>query len=318
MSTLNEGQKAALENLMAQLELPEHEVNLLFQKAIDGRYWRTLFPGLGVTAQQSFNHLEDVALSSAEETSALTHLEKHGYFQMPAFIAPSVVIQMCDSIETLRSMGWPAIFSFVYDEFWATLRTSSIVRFLSRKLGAGYSQTAAIWTYYVDPGTRSSGWGPHVDSRNDEERLTVWIPLTDATVANGCIYVIPQDRVPSRLPASYFDWTSVSRQDLEFLLHSTTPLPAALGSVLGWNNSVIHWGGRTSDVRARPRISIAGEFLPEGATPRSWEQPVFDRHIPEFPLRMRVIGQAILDYEKFEPMLRKYRNLATKLIAWAN
>jgi Phytanoyl-CoA dioxygenase (PhyH) len=308
--------KAAIEELLTQSMMPEDEVSVLFQKAVDREYWRILSPSMGLKAQQSLDKLEDAPLSSEQETLALAHLERHGYFRMPTFIARAAVARMCSSVETLRSAGWPAVFSYVYDEFWAVLRTPSVVHFLSRKYGAGYLQTAGVWTYRVDPRTRSYGWSPHVDSRNNPERLTVWIPLSDATIGNGCIYVIPQDCVPSALPASYSDWRSVSRRELEVLLHNVTPLPAAPGSVLGWNHRLIHWGGRAMESAACPRISIAAEFLPQGTRPESWEIPVFDSTLPDFAVRLRVISQAILAYEKFELAMRRFHDLATKLIEW--
>jgi hypothetical protein len=132
------------------------------------------------------------------------------------------------------------------------------------------------------------------------------------------MYVIPQDRVPPTLPASYLDWTSISTLELKTLLHNVTPLPAARGSVLGWNHRLIHWGGRATELADCPRISIAAEFLHEGTSPRGAELPVFDTNLPDFPVRLRVVGQAILAYEKFEPGMRRYRSLATKLIEWSS
>jgi hypothetical protein len=312
----NEQIKETIEKLRAQLVIPGHEVEDLFQKAIDVEYWQRFFPAMGVLELQSFDHLESVALSSEDEIGALVHLAKHGYFQTPPLTASDVIARMCTSVEALRSAGWPAVFSYVYDEFWAAFRTPSMVRLLSRYLGAGYLQTSGVWTYRVNPQQRASGWPPHVDSRN--ERLSVWIPLTDATIDNGCMYVIPQDSVPPGLPLCYLDWTSVSAQELKTLLHNVTPLPAAVGSVLGWNNRLIHWGGRATEPAACPRISIAAEFLHARAKPHRAELPVFDANLPDFPVRLRVIGQAILAYEKFEPLMWRYRGLATKLIEWAS
>jgi hypothetical protein len=130
------------------------------------------------------------------------------------------------------------------------------------------------------------------------------------------MYVIPQDSIPKALPTSYLDWTSVSRQELEILLHHVTPLPSSAGSVLGWNNSLVHWGGRTVQCDAYPRISIASHFLPDGTKPKSHEAPGFDENLPTFSARLRLIGQALRSYEKFEPLMRRYRGLATKLVEW--
>lgn len=273
-------------------------------------------PRDGADWGKSHLDLEGERLSSEQLAWACAHLERHGYFQIPGIISSAVVTQMHKCVETLRSSGWPPPFSFVYDEFWSILRTPSLVGLLSRKLGTGYLQTAPVWTYRVDPQARASGWSPHVDSRNDEERITVWIPLTDASPGNGCMYVIPQDRVPPALPASYSDWTAVSRDELGILLRNVTPLPATPGSVLGWNNSLIHWGGRALEPAAVPRVSIGVEFMSKGARPRSWEMPVFDLNLPDLATRLRAIGQSISHYKKFEPVMRKYCGLAAKLVEW--
>jgi Phytanoyl-CoA dioxygenase (PhyH) len=312
----NEQLKGAAEKLLARSIIPENEVHNLFQKAVDCEYWRALCPELGIMITENLDHLEGAPLSSEQASWACAHLERHGYFQLPGIIAPTVVARMYKCVETLRSSGWPPVFSFVYDEFWAIVRTPSLVKFLNRKLGTGYLQAAGVWTYRVDPQPRASGWPPHVDSRNDEERITVWIPLTNATIGNGCMYVIPQDRVPPTLPACYLDWTAVSRDELGILLRHVTPLPALAGSILGWNNSLIHWGGRALESTTFPRISIGVEFMSERARPRSWEMPVCDFKLPDFPTRLRMIGQSILYYEKLETAVRKYCRLATKLFEW--
>jgi hypothetical protein len=314
----NEQLKGAVEKLLAQSVIPENEVKNLLQKAVDCDYWRTLCPELGVMIQQDLEHLQGEPLSSEQAAWACAHLERHGYFQIPEIIAPAVVARMYKCVEILRSSGWPPVFSFVYDEFWAIPRTPSLVNFLSRKLGTGYVQANGVWTYRVDPQVRASGWSPHVDSRNDEERITLWIPLTDATIGNGCMYVIPQDRVPPALPSCYLDWTAVSRDDLGILLRNVTPLPASAGSVLGWNNGLIHWGGRALESATFPRISIGVEFMSKRAKPRSSETPVFDMQLPDFATRLRSIGQSILYYEEFETTMRKYCGLATNLVEWKN
>lgn len=307
----------AVEKLRGQVELsPEFEQQLL-QQATRIDFWKTLQPELTILDSTSLE-LEIDATPSEEERLALAHLARRGYFRLSSCIAANVIDRMASCVETLRNSGWPAVFSYVYDEFWTALRTSSIVRLLTSHLGAGYCQTSGIWTYRVDPQQNASGWAPHVDSRHDVERLSVWIPLTDATTENGCMYVIPQDCVPSALPTSMLDWTSVSAQELRTLLHNVTPLPARAGSILGWHNRLIHWGGQATDIAARPRLSIAAEFLRRDTRPRRSELPIFDNNLPGFGVRLLVIGQAILLYEKFEPGMRRYRGLATKLVEWGS
>jgi hypothetical protein len=314
----NEQLKDTAAKLLAQSCVPKDEVKKLFQKAVDFGYWRTLCPELGIMSTKSLDYLQDTPLSSEQAAWACAHLERHGYFQIPGIIVQTAVERMYKCVETLRNSGWPPVFSFMYDEFWAIERTPSVINFLNRKLGTGYVQAAGVWTYRVEPQVRASGWSPHVDSRNDEERITLWIPLTDATIGNGCMYVIPRDRVPPNLPTCYLDWTTISKDDLGILLRNVTPLPATAGSVLGWSNSLIHWGGRALESSSFPRISIGVEFMTERATPRSWEKPVYDLKLPDFATRINAIGQSLLYYDKFETAMRKYAGLAAKLRDWKN
>jgi hypothetical protein len=302
------------------MAIPQTEINDRFQKAVDSEYWRKLSPGMGIMDRQDTEHIESADLSLEKTDRALANLAKLGYFQLPAVIAPAVIARMCSSVEAVRHAGWPAVFSFVYDEFWAPLRTPSMIRLLSRQLGAGYLQTASVWTHYIDPRMGASGWHPHTDSstRRNTEFLTVWIPLTDASVGNGCMHVIAQDGIPPSLPENFQTWISVSSAELNLLLHNVIPLPAARGSVLGWNSRLIHWGGRALDSTSNPRISIAVEFLHEETSPHQIELPVFDARLPSLEARLRVIGQAIIAYRQFEPLMHKYFPLAFKLMEWGS
>ncbi len=292
-------------------------MNALLRKAVDQEYWRALCPDMSILDSYSPRRPNCAPLTSDQEAAAGKHLARHGYFQMPELTPIEVITRMHGSVEAVRAAGWPAVFTFVYDEFWSIFRTPPLAQFLNRQLGAGYVQTSPIWTYYVDPRKAASGWRPHVDSRL-AERLTLWIPLTAATIGSGCIYVIPRDKVPDSLPDRFLDWSSVSRGELRVLLQNVTPLPASPGAVLGWNHSLIHWGGPARDPRSAPRISISVEFIKEGVTPKRRETPVIDTGLPNFATRLRAIGQAILAYEKFEPAMRRYSALANEIVSSTN
>ena len=197
--------KEVAENLLSQLMISEIEAKSQFPKVTDRAYWRSLCPEMGVISPRSPADMVGTPLSAAEEARALADFAERGYFQLSTLNSPMAIARMLGAVDTVRAAGWPIVFTYVYDEFWAIFRTPSLVRFLNRLLGARYFQTAGIWTYYVDPLAHASGWPPHVDSRDNGERTSIWIPLTDANIDNGCMYVIPVDRVPPALPRSYLD-----------------------------------------------------------------------------------------------------------------
>jgi hypothetical protein len=89
--------------------------------------------------------------------------------------------------------------------------------------------------------------------------LTVWLPLTDATPLNGCVYVVPADRDPT--------YNTPDEQHLRFELSDIRALPAAAGSLLAWTQGIIHWGARTAPRQVGPRISLSSEFQRRNVAP---------------------------------------------------
>jgi hypothetical protein len=77
--------------------------------------------------------------------------------------------------------------------------------------------------------------------------LTIWIPFTDATPLNSCIYVLPLSLDPN-YPANTRALTIDRFQDIR-------ALPAKAGSVLGWNQYLLHWGSRSCSRAEQARIS---------------------------------------------------------------
>lgn len=93
--------------------------------------------------------------------------------------------RMRERIETLRAKDWPPVFAFVYDEFWHVARAPFLAHVLSQALGPGHLQLPNLWAHYVYP--NNAGWSPHVDGRYGADKVSLWIPLSDATVSNGCM-----------------------------------------------------------------------------------------------------------------------------------
>ena len=100
------------------------------------------------------------------------------------------------------------------------------------------------------------------------EILTVWIPLNNATLNNGCMYVVPREfdtdfaRTDNH-HAHMNPATEVQRglsSKIHFPLHGVRALPAPAGSLLAWYGNTIHWGSTCSRYADVPRKSIALTF----------------------------------------------------------
>jgi hypothetical protein len=292
--------------------LSHADVESYLQRALDQSYWQRLNPDLSIGEEHSAAEFEAAPLNELQTAVQMEQLHREGYFQTPPALQPDVVRRMRLAVEKLREEHWPAVFAYVYDEFWQVVRTPSLVRLISGFLGRAYRQNSLIWAYYVAPVRGAQGWHPHSDS-GDESRLTVWVPLTDATLENGCMYVIPRDRLPNDLLGSYEKLDSVTHAQLDRLLQSTKALPSPAGAYLGWNHDLIHWGSVSSG-RVEPRISVAMEFVGPDVVSRPDELPLFDPLTPPpFFERIRAIGKGLLTYGRLEPSKRKYAELGARL-----
>jgi hypothetical protein len=306
--------RQAVRQLLERTRLQPDEVATYLTNALARGYWEQLNPALSV-GEGAARLVEATPIDPRRHDELVRRVADEGYFQTePVLVAPAVE-RMRRCVEVLRREGWPPAFSFVYDEFWLAARAPSLVRLLSAVLGPGYRQIPHVWTHYVHPSRQASGWPPHVDGPGRSNRVTVWVPLTDATLENGCMYLIPRDRTPPRVAKDFARCEGVDRTELKALLHGARALPARARAALGWAFDVIHWGSPCAGP-GEPRISFSQEFIAGNVSPGEDERPLLEVHasLPTFARRLHTIGRAVVAYEPFEPLLVRFVEMARQLV----
>jgi hypothetical protein len=301
--------------LMRQLALPEAESRKRLALAADADYWRKLNPQLSVCGNATLTVEEGAPLDQDTLARVCRQLDTDGYLEVPPFIAGADVERLRRGVERLREEGWPPVFLFVYDEAWDLARLPLMRQILTHALGAGYREDTLVWCFHVAPRPGASGWAPHCDGREPSNRLTLWFALTDATLDNSCMYIVPQQGLPSSL-AVPGDVTAVHWDDISTTLRATRALPIDAGGVLGWRFHVLHWSS-VSREGSHPRISLALEFLGRDASPLPGELPLVDgaTRPASFELRLFTVGKSLGEYEKFEPWLAPFRQVGEALEA---
>jgi hypothetical protein len=294
------------------------EVAARVEMARSVAYWGRLNPSLSIGGGGCGAGLEARPLGARRREGAANQLLGDGYFQVDRLFSVAALRRMREAVEVLRRGDWPLVFAFVYDEFWLLPRVPSLVRLLSAALGAGYRQFADFWTFRVAGTPGAAGFAPHADDpslADPRSRLAVWVPLSSATLDNGCIYVAPRRRVAPEPLARYFRDEGFRPADAAALLQASRALPARPGSVLGWDYGLLHWGSACG-AAPEPRVSIGFGFLAEGSPPRSAELPLLDPHgpLPTFPQRLRMIARTIPKYQQREPSVVPYLGLAERLL----
>ncbi|MET0593184.1 MAG: phytanoyl-CoA dioxygenase family protein, partial [Polyangiaceae bacterium] len=219
-------------------------------------YWRELEPSLSIEGTSSPD-----AFTFGEIPALMEQLRFEGYVNVPGVLPEKLVAAMRNCIANLHARSIPLAFAFVYDEAWQVFQ--GLATFIEAALGNGYRALPDFWVWHVVAAESSHGWGPHrdrvqptLDRNNMPHSLTVWVPFTDATPLNGCIYMLPahlDDRFKQRV------WDGDGNNHV-LQPQNIRALPATAGSLLAWNQGVLHWGGRASRLAAGPRSSAAFEF----------------------------------------------------------
>lgn len=273
-------------------------------------FWRGLGSGLHVEDIEFMRSLRPMRPDEQTIAKLAALLRHEGYFQLQPQSWGLPIDKMVALVKMLDERNLPLPFSFAFDEFWLLyLRLDGLLRGL---LGPGYLRLPDFWCWLVDPQRGQSGWAAHRDKNwnalfpdRSPKSLTIWIPLTDATTLNSCMYVVPADRDPVYATEADKAW---SHQPSD-----VRALPAAAGSVLCWTQALLHWGSSTSRRETRPRISVAFEFQSGQVPPMN--QPVTKpEEIPRLQGRMWLIGKQILQYRHMYPLTPEFEVLASQLV----
>jgi hypothetical protein len=283
--------------------------------ALRQEYWRELCPQLHVDGAEN-----PPPVQLPPVIGLLGTFLREGHLNIPDVFPPEHIARLRDAVVTLHRRGIPPLFAFVYDEFWLT--TARLFPLVSAVLGSDYRvpRRPTICAWYVEPSDAAAGWKPHrdnpkgFDDAGAPSAITLWVPLTDATPLNGCMYVLP----------AHLD-DAFQRRDFDVaphvpvnLLQDVRALPASAGSLLAWNTGVLHWGGRASQLGTGPRCSYAFEFvrgggdIPEGAKPL-----LRPDEMPTFAERLGLLGRLLQQYERFQKFPAEIKLIA-KGLEWKN
>jgi ectoine hydroxylase-related dioxygenase (phytanoyl-CoA dioxygenase family) len=115
---------------------------------------------------------------------------------------------------------------------------------------------ANLFPRHLDPQHEECGFPPHRDremmtfsGNGSPHYVTLWLALSDATLDNGCIQVLPAHADP--------EYTRGSAHDASMPAGAAVALPAPCGTVLGWSGRLLHAGGRAKRHAASARVSLA-------------------------------------------------------------
>jgi hypothetical protein len=232
---------------------------------LDPGYWRALNPELSITASP-FVDVAPVDVTPDEAAEHARQLREEGYLQTRPLVPADACARLARAIRRLAGAQVMTVFASLYDEYYQIFQ--GLEPLFTPILGEGYQWVGhGNYAYYVPPGdTGSSGLtaaSPHRDTLGPDAPIltrqlptlvSLWVPLTDVSTVESCIYVVPADLDPD-----YFTTKrDVDRTTLD--LQTIRALPVQAGSLLAWSTHLIHWGSAASRRARHPRMSVAMYF----------------------------------------------------------
>jgi ectoine hydroxylase-related dioxygenase (phytanoyl-CoA dioxygenase family) len=221
-------------------------------------------------------------------------LAAQGFFELPPAIDPALIDRARADVTRAHEQGRTTVAAFLDDTLWELRET--VIPIAREALGGDVATMNAYWAWHIGPGAR--GWPPHRDrgptTRAEIVRacVTLWIALSDATPANGCMSCVP----------SYWDFEYENEHPGHVVASEQhiRALPARAGAVLGWTHALLHWGGACAP-EAPPRVAASFELIRIDVAAR--EQIAGTRApgaIPSRAEREAIVAQQIAQYRHFE------------------
>lgn len=206
--------------------------------------------------------------------------------------------ELANGFRTLREKGWPPVFVFVYQPYWQLIQHATL--FVDMLMGAPSRRLPDIWSWHLEPSLHETGWEPHRDKGKKAlfedgrpKSLTLWLPVTEATPENGCLYILPKNKDP------HYGQEKEMRPNVP--LTEIRALPSEPGRIFLWDQAVLHWSGRAHPKAKGPRISLSCEYQRADVAP--FKEPLDDPfRLPPFQERLALIARQILQYRHMEPL----------------
>lgn len=227
------------------------------RRLLTPEFWRSVAPELATSQRLDLGAVAHYAPSTEQGERLERSMRQDGFCELLSVLPAERVQRMRSGIEAVRARFGHEVFALMFDEPWLSL--AEVVRVLEPILGAGLRAVPLPYVNYVPPG--DAGFAPHrdrhgapLDAQGLPNMVTAWFSLTETSPERACLSVLP-----ARFDPGFPD--HLEQREVPDL-RNVRALPVSAGSLLCFNQSLLHWGGRNfSD---ETRVSFAFEVEREG------------------------------------------------------
>eukprot|EP01006_Ploeotia_vitrea_P003282 TRINITY_DN112371_c0_g1_i1.p1 TRINITY_DN112371_c0_g1~~TRINITY_DN112371_c0_g1_i1.p1 ORF type:complete len:437 (+),score=35.64 TRINITY_DN112371_c0_g1_i1:15-1325(+) len=221
--------------------------------------------------------------------------------------ADSRLIANC--ICLLLQHGWHPVFVWLFDEMW--LLVNQLSNFIEKAFG--HHLIYDFFGWYINPETAGQGFAPHRDrpsatgsfsSTGIPKYISYWIPFTNATTENSCLYCVPAHKDPEYMGKKDDSGHEQSPERSEIITdpRHIRAFPVSRGSIVGFSHRLLHWGSASSRFGKEPRVSTfiasSGDEQFEGVYLKDKTQ----LPLPPFDVRLGLVFGHRLWYSRDAPV----------------
>ena len=170
--------------------------------------------------------------------------------------------KFCKIVKELKSNGYPATLAFVTDVAWEiVLKLWTVAEEVYDHAEVVLEPSFAAYALEKPQDKKGKYIGqnfgqPHRDYAQDDDAISLWLPLNNVDAQNGCIFVLPKADDLERDKK-----TTMKKDTPVFPIEKAVALaPVESGRLLGWSGEVVHWGTScqaTSKLEPRESIGLA-------------------------------------------------------------
>ena len=296
-------------------------------------FWLELAQGTSVTCCASSTWERRSRPCSPSDWEGLgeqrARLREEGYSRLANATEPLEANALARAVATLVRYGWHPLWCVVFDEAWLWL--ARIAPILSSLVHPEATPNYDFMSWYIDAAKCKKGWTPHRDRCTMDfqpdgapQYATVWLSLTEATLLNGCIHILPANFDRVYLSNDLDKTQSHDEKQTNEWLQDIRALPCEQAEALVWTGRALHFGGRSCRRAPVPRIALACAVSvpafedPDMRCPNLWQQqpshtekqepsrsrsgedisaPVQRMRMPSLAERLNVIATQLFHYD---------------------
>jgi hypothetical protein len=306
--------KQQLQAFVRKHALSPSEVDHRLSEAQNAAYWRSLCSEATVGNASAASEASEIW---DELGGGVADYWERGYLSLKNVFNVTEIERLKQAVYAIRQAGWPLIFALVYDQFWTLIRSPRLSAILRELLGAEHQITHLFWVHYVHTARGAAGFPPHQDGGCGFHTTSCWIPLSPATLDNGCMYVIERSLATENLTLNFAAAETYPKKQVHALLHHAQALPAEPGGLLAWQHTTPHWGGRFRH-SLEPRLAVSWEFTQKEYEPKDPRMQMAcdpTQPLPSLDHRLRWISMSLLGFRGREVVVERFVPLAQRILA---